>query len=470
MSKEISHILDTVLERVRPTLDEREKVRMIIEKITRVAKEVSSEFGIHFEARVLGSIAKDTWISGDKDIDFFILFPKKIPVQELKEQGLMIAKKIAEKMHGTYKEKYAEHPYIEAHISGYTIDIVPAYLIKYGERPITATDRTTLHTIYINNKLSSEQKDQVRILKQFMKGIEVYGAEIKVGGFSGYLCELLIAFYGSFIDVLKASRFWRPWRTVIDIEEYYDTRDYRRIIKKFASPLVVIDPVDKNRNVAAAVSIKSFSIFKFASKRFLAFPSLKFFFPPEERPLSRAEYLSKIAKRGTCILGLRLQITPISPDILWGQIFRTLKSLKKFLERRGFCVISEGAWSDEESEVIFLVEVDKEKLIPLEKHMGPPVGSEEEDNFIRKYLENTRVLSGPVIENRRWYVYRLRERVEVEEIIRSHINEISFGKDLSKHISSLTFGKNEEVFDFSLKNSYRKYLRKWLDKKYSWMT
>ena len=31
-----------------------------------------------------------------------------------------------------------------------------------------------------------------------MQGIGVYGAEIKVGGFSGYLCELLVMKYGGF--------------------------------------------------------------------------------------------------------------------------------------------------------------------------------------------------------------------------------------------------------------------------------
>jgi tRNA nucleotidyltransferase (CCA-adding enzyme) len=56
-----------------------------------------------------------------------------------------------------------------------------------------------------------------------MAGIGVYGAEIKVGGFSGYLCELLILHHNSFLDTVKAFARYKH-RTVIDIEGYYEQR------------------------------------------------------------------------------------------------------------------------------------------------------------------------------------------------------------------------------------------------------
>jgi tRNA adenylyltransferase (EC 2.7.7.25) len=60
------------------------------------------------------------------------------------------------------------------------------------------------------SNLHREQKDEVRLLKKFMKGIGVYGAEIKVKGFSGYVAELLVYFYDSFRNVLPPRRAGSP--------------------------------------------------------------------------------------------------------------------------------------------------------------------------------------------------------------------------------------------------------------------
>ena len=54
-------------------------------------------------------------------------------------------------------------------------------------------------------------RDEVRVLKKFMKGIDTYGAEIKVGGFSGMLCETLILNYGSFEDTIKSASDWKKY-------------------------------------------------------------------------------------------------------------------------------------------------------------------------------------------------------------------------------------------------------------------
>ena len=126
-----------------------------------------------------------------------LLFPRK----NLGDIGLKIAKKAA----GDAKqlERFAEHPYLEIFIDGYRVDIVPCYDAKPGEWQ-SATDRTPYHTDYIKAHLAKELRGEVRLLKKFMQGIDVYGAEIKVGGFSGYLCELLIMKYGSFTETMRA--------------------------------------------------------------------------------------------------------------------------------------------------------------------------------------------------------------------------------------------------------------------------
>ncbi len=71
--------------------------------------------------------------------------------------------------------------------------------------------------------LSLKMRGEVRLLKKFMKGIGVYGAEIKTGGFSGYLCELFVLHYGSFVKTLEAFARHKQ-RIVVDIEGHYKNR------------------------------------------------------------------------------------------------------------------------------------------------------------------------------------------------------------------------------------------------------
>ena len=135
-----------------------------------------------------GSVAKDTWLSENPDIDVFIRLPTSIPRKNLGEIGLKIARKAA--ANARQVERFAEHPYLEAFMDGYRVDIVPCYDAKKGEWQ-SATDRTPYHTDYIRKRLEINLLGEARLLKRFMQGIGIYGAELKIGGFSGYLCELL---------------------------------------------------------------------------------------------------------------------------------------------------------------------------------------------------------------------------------------------------------------------------------------
>ena len=72
--------------------------------------------GIKAIVRVEGSVAKDTWLSGNPDIDIFMRLPTSIPRKNLGDIGLKIAKKAA----GDAKqlERFAEHPYLQIFLDG----------------------------------------------------------------------------------------------------------------------------------------------------------------------------------------------------------------------------------------------------------------------------------------------------------------------------------------------------------------
>ena len=59
---------------------------------------------------------------------------------------------------------------------------------------------------FMSQKLSDSLKGEVRILKKFFLHIGVYGAEIAKEGFSGYVSEVLISYFGSFEKTIKKSQ------------------------------------------------------------------------------------------------------------------------------------------------------------------------------------------------------------------------------------------------------------------------
>ena len=182
---------------------------------------------------VVGSIARNTWVRGDRDLDVFLLFPPDISREALESEGLALARTIARKFTKTFCEKYAEHPYINATIDSIDVDLVPCYNVESAASIQSAVDRTPFHTRYITEKING-LTDDVLLLKQFAKAGGIYGSDQMTEGFSGYLCELLILYYGGFGLLLDAAADWRP-STLIDISQHGS--------KEFSEPLIVIDPV-----------------------------------------------------------------------------------------------------------------------------------------------------------------------------------------------------------------------------------
>ena len=123
-----------------------------------------------------------------------------------------------------------------------------------------------------------DKKEDVLLLKKFLKANNLYGAESWISGFSGYVCELLIVYYGTFKNMIKQVSKWKG-KVYIDIRNYYtspsEALQYIREAKN--SSLLIIDPVLKYRNVAAGVSESSYEKFVKLCRLFLKKPSIDFF-------------------------------------------------------------------------------------------------------------------------------------------------------------------------------------------------
>ncbi len=456
----VLNILREVLEKITPSTSERLKISHIINEVRQRILEKAHEYSINVEVSIEGSIAKDTWLSDDKDIDVFIHLPKELGKESLKTVGLELCKSACK----NWIEAYAEHPYIQANINGFKVDIVPVFKINSVDEAETAVARTPFHTQFINSRFNNIMREEVRILKQFMKGTGVYGAEIKIKGFSGYLCELLIYKYKSFMNLLKSTSKWKPYHVVIDPVGHYS--NLNEVKKIFMDPLIVIDPVDKKRNVAAALSIDKMAKFIVASRAFRENPSLKFFFPTISK-ITKNEMI-RMRRKGFKALFIILKCPKLVPDILWGEIFKSLEGLSTLLEKYDFKVLSKDAWSDEKSIVVLAFQLESIEIPKIKKHAGPLISlCESEKSFLRKNILNKNVVSGPCIEGDRWIVYKLRSITRADDLIRSKFIEAKHGPHIKTQNFEVMTG--EEILDKINTDDFRIFLKKFMNKRESWI-
>jgi len=461
---ELEGLLREVLGRVTPPPEERRAVEAAVGRVLGALEEAIAELSARAVAEVEGSFAKDTWISGDVDVDVFLLFDPSVSVEELREVGLAVARRAAERLGVEWVERYASHPYLTLRLGVCDVDVVPAYRVPDPSQIKSPVDRTPFHTQYVKRKLEGrpELRGEVRLLKQFMRGIGVYGAEIRVEGFSGYLVELLTIHYGSFLGVLRAAARWRPYGVVIDIEGHYRSRR-QLVLERFREPLVVIDPVDPRRNVASPVSLDSLSTFIAAARAFLRSPSPRFFFPPAVEPVGLERALE-----GRHVVAVAARVPPLPEDVVWGQAKRALRALRSGLERFGFKVLRASAWAEGE-ELVLLFELESLELPPLERHEGPPVYSDHDERFLSKYLKGGCV-AGPYVEGGKWVVIRPRRYRGAVEVLSKLIQSYNVGEHIT---ASLRKGcrvlTGPDVLKASESESFRCHLYRWLTGYYEWL-
>jgi tRNA nucleotidyltransferase (CCA-adding enzyme) len=423
IGRDYARVLRSVLKRIKPDAKEVSECNEFMNYITTTLNAMTPK---DIEIKAVGSVAKGTFLKGDTDFDVFILFPKSYYVKDVELLGIKWAKEFVKKIKAKEKKieiAYAQHPYLRAFIDGKEIDIVPSYKITDASEIETAVDRSPLHTEYIKEHMTEEMKDEVRLLKQFLKGIGIYGAEGKVMGFSGYLCELLILAHSSFLNLLESASSWKS--PCYDIEHGMSADELR---KKFNSPMIFVDPVDGSRNVAAAVSKTSLSIFIHYANKFLKRPSEKFFFPTEKKV--NLKWMAKqLSLRDSKIYLLEFEKPKVVDDILWPQIYKLSSKLFDGARRYDFSVFDVYSF-EERGKIGMLVEFEIHSLPKMKKIYGPPIYMTED---VEKFIEKNRVTEPIWIESDRILAIGKRKFCSAKEFLTEFVRKKEgFPPDLKK--------------------------------------
>ncbi|MBW2977415.1 nucleotidyltransferase domain-containing protein, partial [Candidatus Woesearchaeota archaeon] len=346
-------LLKEILKEIKPSKEEEKEVK---DKIDKFLKRVNK--GLKDAKAVLGgSGAKDTWLSKAHDADIFVEFDYK-KYKDKSDQLSDILGKHLKKVFGKINRLHGSRDYFQIKEKSFSFEIVPVLKIKNAKEAVNITDVSLLHANWVkkrmkilDKKFSASQKsqsdflgykkfaDEIRLTKQFCKVQGVYGAESYIKGFSGYICEILTIYYKGFLNLVKNVSKWRD-KTIIDIEKYYkNNKEVLRSLNlaKIYSPLVIIDPVQADRNAAAAVSTEKYEQFICACKEFLKKPSKEFF----KRKEVSVDDLKKRAGKDKLVL---LEIVALAgkEDVVGSKLLKVLEFIETKLKQNEFKIYEKG--------------------------------------------------------------------------------------------------------------------------------
>ncbi len=444
MDRRIDEVVERVAEKVVPPEEEVKRAREAEKELRKRLDALLEKYpGLRYE--FLGSYARNTWLPGNLEIDVFILFPEDWSNQELERVGLEIGKAVMDE----YELRYAAHPYVHGRVKGVEVDVVPCFALSRIDRIKSAVDRTPFHHAWLRERIAGKEAD-VRVLKAFLKANGIYGAEYSVRGFSGYLCELLIVFYGSFRNLVKAARSWTR-DTVIDVAG-------GRVYREKGRGFFVVDPVDASRNVAANLSLDNLARFVHLCREFVSSPSEEFFEVKDVKP-DLTFIQRELEER--YVFAIEFEKPDIVEDNLYPQLERAVNRINDFLERSGFSPLRRG-FTVTDGKCYLFFETGVFQLSPVEKRMGPPF---EDEKHVRKFLSKDRGYQ-PFIEDGRWWCYERRKSRRADEAVAEYVAKEwkGLGKNVGESISqSFRILKGKELIDEGLKNNeLLKYLHQFM--------
>ncbi len=361
-------ILQSVLKEIVPSPDERAKLLGKVNEFIDTLNKELKRVRVQAKAVLGGSYAKDTWLSGDYDVDVFVRFGLKHKEQNLSDLLERALKKWRhERIHGSRDYFWVR--------DGIKYEIIPVLDIRKSEQAENITDFSPWHVAWVN-KNGKNLKNDIRLVKKFCKGASCYGAESYIRGFSGHVVDILTIYYKGFIPLLKAATQWKP-KVVLDYYKVYKGKALMMLNKsKIEGPLVLIDPVQPERNSAAALTVENLEKFVAAAKKFLKKPGKESF-------AEKLVDFDALKKKGH-LIKVSVRTLADKEDVAGTKFVRAFEHVRDELQEFG---VKDSGWLwDRHEKGAWWFVLVKKQLPAVMDWKGPPLKIKEAvGNFRQKY-------------------------------------------------------------------------------------
>lgn len=392
MKGKAPEVLEKVMEKVIPGKEELAEIAEKCKAFVMHLKKQAKAKKINVEIFVGGSFAKGTIIKKENyDIDIFARFDRKLKEKNISElaKKMLAGTKDAQEVHGSrnyFRIKSGKNIFIE---------VVPVLKVKKPEEAENITDLSSFHVTYIGKKLKSQKIiNDVRIAKAFCHANNCYGAESYIRGFSGYGLELLVYHYNGFLNFIKASaKMKKGEKTVIDIEKQYKGKAQVLMdinAAKLSSPIILVDPTYRQRNVLSALSEETFEKFRTACIKFLKNPSENAF---EQKKLDLDSVRKSVVAKNLDFIALKATTGKQEGDIAGTKLAKFFRHLKGELESQFIIKDSGEEYSGKKTSVYYFAAIPKKEIIKK----GPETKDQKNANAFRKMHKHV------FIKNKRLY-------------------------------------------------------------------
>ena len=379
-------MFEKILKTLKPSKNEALEVS---KKVDEFLLKLNSKL-VDAKAIVGGSFAKGTWLRNKHDIDIFIIFNNNLDISLKLEKTVKSIFKKYERIHGS-------RDYFLIQYKKLSFELVPVLKIKNALEAENITDVSPMHVDFIKKHTDEKLRDEIRLAKYFMKVNNCYGAETFIGGFSGYLVELLLIYYKSFMNLINQSSKWSNQVTI-------DINQNSIFSSKQKFPLTVIDPVQPNRNAAAGLREERFNNFINLSKEFIKNQNESFF---KEKRINLKEY------------NLIFKVTPLkgNTDVVGTKMLKAFEKINSNLKSQSFTILDSGWYWKKEA--CFYFKIKDRNLDKTIKHYGPPIKFKEDCNKFKQKYKKLKVQE----ENNRLYVILPRKFINLSQFAKAIVKD-----------------------------------------------
>ncbi len=323
------------------------------------------------KARVIigGSLAKNTYLPGDHDVDVFVAFDYSSKSSDISTKLGHVLGKIK---HVSIVRLHGSRDYFQLTLSqpavNLTFEIIPVLAIREPSAAMNITDCSPLHVSWVKKEIAKKKSlaDEIKLTKSFCKAAGVYGAESYIKGFSGHVVDILTIYYHGFVPLLKSAQRWKEK----DVIDFYDKHRGKALhalnASKLQSPLIVVDPIQKERNAAAALDYAKWERFRIAARQFLKKPSIDFFI---KKDLTLEDIKTRAGTNRMVLVDV--VASEGKEDVVGAKLLKAFEYIKKKLSENEFVLFDAGWIWNKDAKALFFFILNPAVLPPTRCMAGP---------------------------------------------------------------------------------------------------
>lgn len=428
-----------VLKKIKPSKEDKKILETSLNKILSMLNKSKTELNYECDFFVGGSYGKKTYLRGKSDVDIFCRFATRYPEKDLSGELELIITRSGLK----YKKEKGSRDYFSGKFEKVSFEVIPVYNIKDAKDAKNLTDVSCLHVDYLD-KITSENKsliDEIRLAKQFLKAKNLYGAESYINGFSGHVIELLVSHYGSFQKFIDSAKDWKETTVIDPLDEYKTLALVQKVFSKDKlSSLVVIDPIQRDRNAARALSTQNYSKLIFILNTLTTLKESDFTIKNRSFKKIESDTESFAKKHNLKYVFYRLTFKPDeeSEDIIGSKLLKIFSKIEQIFKDNDFCVYESNFEINMFSgKCLFVYYFEQSELPKIKKFQGPKVFLKDAVSSFTKKRRNYEIINDRVyaIEQRKVHSLKQVYDIKLSDLKKIFSRDISFVKSISKKSS-----------------------------------